>query len=545
MSIQTAREKWEEIGKERIEGANTARRVGEAGLAILDAVDKIDERFENLYSMVSKGMLYKGVAELGTNPGNEENVFYTAMQPGMYANFSGIRVYTGEVCVLYKDENDNRWWKRIIAPRGGVISVDLDTGTGLSILNTKTYPGMYLYETQTTQESGLYAFTTGLMEVTLQKLEEGTSTVYQRRLENNKVYVRSGVVSAETGDDYTVNTWTAWAEQSGSGSGGSNINSCPEIIDIHIASEIRELLLNPTTENLIDEGVSKDEFGYGIWTRLLAYDDPKTARTFRLIGQNLSFLMISSVSGEVAWSTSEPYFTLDGMNATYYDSSTNSVWCISINLSYEDTELHFSLARRVLSLNDLFPIELTVTGGGLYEKGTTQTITINWSIKGTGENVIPSSLMINGEKLDVTSTSKTYTGVSSNKTYIVVATIDGKALSKTVTANFVGMSYYGVTGNQSPTSVEILTGSKALKASKGYTVNSINLANQRSYYAYPASMGNLTSIKDGNNFEYIGSYTKSTVTLLTDELGGDSSETYNVYTLTDAVTISNLKLTYS
>ena len=55
---------------------------------------------------------------------------------------------------------------------------------------------------------------------------------------------------------------------------------------------------------------------------------------------------------------------------------------------------------------------------------------------------------------------------------------------------------------------------------------------------YPASFGVLSSIKDANNFEYINSYTYKTI-----EYDG---VTYNVYVLTDAVTVEGaFKQTFS
>ena len=50
-------------------------------------------------------------------------------------------------------------------------------------------------------------------------------------------------------------------------------------------------------------------------------------------------------------------------------------------------------------------------------------------------------------------------------------------------------------------------------------------------------MGNLSSIKDANNFEYLNSYTKSTVMI--------DGTNYNVYVLTDPVTISGAKQIYA
>ena len=65
-------------------------------------------------------------------------------------------------------------------------------------------------------------------------------------------------------------------------------------------------------------------------------------------------------------------------------------------------------------------------------------------------------------------------------------------------------------------------------ASKSY-IYIFNINNQKSVYMYPKSFGELSAIKDANNFEYINSYTKTIIVY-------DEVE-YYVYVLTDAVTV--------
>jgi hypothetical protein len=109
-------------------------------------------------------------------------------------------------------------------------------------------------------------------------------------------------------------------------------------------------------------------------------------------------------------------------------------------------------------------------------------------------------------------------------------------VEKTATYTFVMASYSGAV-NAAPTDkAGIIALTKNVKNAKGFT-GTFNLSNQRSCYCYPASFGNLTSIKDANNFEYISSYTKTTVDV--------DGTTYNVYTLTDPVTASGFKQIYA
>ena len=92
------------------------------------------------------------------------------------------------------------------------------------------------------------------------------------------------------------------------------------------------------------------------------------------------------------------------------------------------------------------------------------------------------------------------------------------------------LSYYGVIDGSEFVNTNGLT--SELRTSKSNTIT-ISLTNQRIIYMYPKSFGNLTSIKDANNFDYINSYTLSNATV--------NNVEYNIYILTDPVTINNFK----
>ena len=92
------------------------------------------------------------------------------------------------------------------------------------------------------------------------------------------------------------------------------------------------------------------------------------------------------------------------------------------------------------------------------------------------------------------------------------------------------LSYYGVIDGSEFIDTNGLT--SKLRTSKSDTII-ISLTNQRIIYMYPKSFGDLTSIKDANNFDYINSYTLSNATV--------NDVEYNIYILTDPVTINNFK----
>lgn len=186
---------------------------------------------------------------------------------------------------------------------------------------------------------------------------------------------------------------------------------------------------------------------------------------------------------------------------------------------------------------ELFPLSISVSGGGLYEKRTTQTITVKWTIKEGSNTVTPDTLSVNNESVSVSTTSKVFEGVTGNTTYTVKATKNGVTVQGSTSVTFVNPSYFGaVDADFTPTEDAIKTLAKSVKSTKSYT-GSVSLENQKTCYAYPKSMGALTAIKDANNFEYLQSYTRSEVTVW--------NEAYYVYVLTDPVTIDTFKQIYS
>lgn len=210
-------------------------------------------------------------------------------------------------------------------------------------------------------------------------------------------------------------------------------------------------------------------------------------------------------------------------NAT---SITNGV------MSAEDKVLLQKLAASV------FPLTLTVTGGGVYRKTTTQTVTVSWSLKQGPDAVTPDSLKVNNEPIEVSLTSKQFPGITVNTTFRVEATKEGVTKTGSVSAVFVNPSYFGVVeSNFTPTSegIQGLSSGEIIKNSKTYNTSAFNQNAQKNCYAYPKIFGALTSITDGKN-EFINSYTRSEL-----EVNG---EMYYVYVLSEASTVSNYSLQF-
>lgn len=201
-------------------------------------------------------------------------------------------------------------------------------------------------------------------------------------------------------------------------------------------------------------------------------------------------------------------------------------------MSYEDKVLLQKLAASV------FPLTLTVTGGGVYRKTTTQTVTVNWSLKQGPDAVTPDTLKINNEPIEVSLTSKQFPGIAVNTTFRVEATKDGVTKTGSVSAVFVNPSYFGVVESNftpTPEGIQGLSSGEIIKNSKTYNTSAFNQNAQKNCYAYPKVFGALTSITDGKN-EFINSYTRSEL-----EVNG---EMYYVYVLSEASTVSNYSLQF-
>lgn len=201
-------------------------------------------------------------------------------------------------------------------------------------------------------------------------------------------------------------------------------------------------------------------------------------------------------------------------------------------MSYEDKVLLQKLAASV------FPLTLTVTGGGVYRKTTTQTVTVNWSLKQGPDAVTPDTLKINKEPINVSLTSKQFPGITVDTTFRVEATKDGVTKTGSVSAVFVNPSYFGVVESNftpTPEGIQGLSSGEIIKNSKTYNTSAFNQNAQKNCYAYPKAFRALTSITDGKN-EFINSYTRSEL-----EVNG---EMYYVYILSEASTVSNYSLQF-
>lgn len=189
----------------------------------------------------------------------------------------------------------------------------------------------------------------------------------------------------------------------------------------------------------------------------------------------------------------------------------------------------------------------------VYEIGTTATITgvtvkiTNGSRSITNLKLYDSSSKTNllGEKTSGITTSNTFTisrAVTSSTSFYAEATDGVKTIGDSTSfLSFYYPTFYGVLDTGYSLTSGLITGkTKVLKANKNNTFT-YTATNQHPFVAFPASYGNLTSIKDSSNLEYIGDFAKTTMNL--NVTGGTVS--YNIYVLKDPTDISNYKFIFS
>lgn len=238
--------------------------------------------------------------------------------------------------------------------------------------------------------------------------------------------------------------------------------------------------------------------------------------------------------------TSEPSLTED-------IQANVAIGAAAANFKYPEGMTFTEFVKKI-ALKDIPAVfNLTATNSGLKKKGTTiNGTTLLAAITNLGNVAINKIKFYIGNTLlgeenymdGTTSYTYSYTDpITIDTTFSAIVEQDkGYTSTKAVKFTFVNPTYVGEVSSLTPTVTEIETLTEILKENKNgnYTVT---MNDARTCYAYPSSMGNLTSIKDKNNFEYINSYTKSTATI--------NGETYNVYVLTDQVTAENFTWSFN
>lgn len=191
----------------------------------------------------------------------------------------------------------------------------------------------------------------------------------------------------------------------------------------------------------------------------------------------------------------------------------------------------------------VWPLEVTFSVSPTVIKvGQAANITCSWGVKRKGADVTAdATVKLNNEA--VTGKSKTVAITAAQATIGAKAqtlAVEYQGISKTESRNVTAVypSYCGTVANGwTPTADTVKALTESLQTGRGTTKSGLSITNGKIAYAYPKSYGALTSVKDGNNFEVLGSYTRSELTI-------DGVE-YYCYLLTNPVTATGVKQVYA
>lgn len=171
------------------------------------------------------------------------------------------------------------------------------------------------------------------------------------------------------------------------------------------------------------------------------------------------------------------------------------------------------ITEKINAMNELlaqldekvFPTTLSVSGGGTYDEGTSQTVMVSWKLMKNGQTLTPDSVTVNGETVDPATSYKVFTDVTTTTTYRVAVVYKGKTYNGSTTATFkvTYYRYYGAAPlntdfNNLPD--EVVTGfTKEVATSKeAYNVAITIPVEGICTYIYPKRFGTLTQVQDVN-----------------------------------------------
>ena len=197
---------------------------------------------------------------------------------------------------------------------------------------------------------------------------------------------------------------------------------------------------------------------------------------------------------------------------------------------------------------------ISKSGNVSYGSSYTETLTVNVSNMGTAKKISTIEWYEGNTLKDTTTVESTTTG---SWTFTMpTATTDTttfKAIvkyvksndandqqTKTASINFYYNKFYGGVSDLNPSEATVEALTSALATGKGGTY-SFTVSAGRICYAYPKSLGALTSIKDGNGFSLFDSFTRTEQTYTQNS----TSVVYYRYVLTDATTVSGYSVIFA
>lgn len=208
------------------------------------------------------------------------------------------------------------------------------------------------------------------------------------------------------------------------------------------------------------------------------------------------------------------------------------------------------ITEKINAMNELlaqldekvFPTTLSVSGGGTYDEGTSQTVTVSWKLMKNGQTLTPDSVTVNGETVDSATGYKVFTDVTTTTTYRVEVVYKGKTYTGSTTATFkkTYYRYYGAlpvgTSVGSITEPMITSLKKEVCTSASATLT-YNLEDQRAVYAYPSTFGLLTKVLDDATSMPYDDFVKEQEMVI-------DGENYYIYALQNPSSVTDYKFRF-
>lgn len=217
----------------------------------------------------------------------------------------------------------------------------------------------------------------------------------------------------------------------------------------------------------------------------------------------------------------------------------------------------FTEFAQKLLISEIAPtigFSISKSGNVVYGSSYTEKLTINVSAMGTAKK-IKTIAWYEGNTLKQTDTIDSTvagswdftmpTATTDSTTFKAIVSYtksddNDTSVTKTASINFYYNKFYGAVANLTPDEATVEALSTALGTGKGGTY-SFTVNAGRICYAYPKSLGALSSIKDGNGFSLFDSFTRTEQTYTQN----GTSVTYYRYVLTDATTVSGYSVVFA
>jgi len=218
------------------------------------------------------------------------------------------------------------------------------------------------------------------------------------------------------------------------------------------------------------------------------------------------------------------------------------------------TFTEFAQKLLVSEIAPTLTFSLSKGGNVVYGSSYTETLSLAVSNMGTAKKIktiawYENNTLKQTDTIDSTTTGTwTYTmstATTDTTTFKAVVTYTKSyntdtTSTKTASINFYYNKFYGGVADLNPTEATVEALTTTLGTGKGGTY-SFTITNGRICYAYPKSLGALTSIKDGNGFSLFDSFTRTEQSYTQN----GTTVVYYRYVLTDATTVSGYSVIFA